>query len=49
MNTLISKITRTENLFINLFVAVVVTFIAVTLIAVVCNILVNPLVLERAF
>lgn len=49
MNTLISKITLTNNLLINLFTAVVLTFIFITLVAVVCNIVVNPLILERAF
>lgn len=38
MNTLISKLTETKNIFINITVATVLTFIFVTALAIVVNI-----------
>lgn len=42
MKTLIKSITGTSNVIVNSFVAFVLSFIAICLVAVICNVIVNP-------
>jgi len=48
MNTLISKLTDTNSLAVNIPVAIALTFIAVSVLALIGNLIINPSTIANA-